>query len=142
MGHANASAIGSLVERTTRMTFIVKLKNKDAESVRKAFAKEFKVLPEKLKKTLTYGQGQEMAQHKLFTKDTNIQVYFAHPHSPWERDTNENTNALIRQFFPKGTDFSKITKKRLKEVQDLLNARPRKVHNFYTPHEVFGKLLH
>ena len=142
MGHANASAIGSLVERTTRMTFIVKLKNKDAESVRKAFAKEFKQIPDGLKKTLTYDQGNEMAHHKLFTKDTNIQVYFAHPHSPWERGTNENTNALIRQFFPKGTDFSKITKKRLKEVQDLLNDRPRKVHDFYTPHEVFSKLLH
>jgi len=142
MGQANASAIGSLVERTTRMTFIVKLKNKDAESVRKAFAKEFKQIPEGLKKTLTYDQGQEMAHHKLFTKDTNIQVYFAHPHSPWERGTNENTNALIRQFFPKGTDFSKITKKRLKEVQDLLNDRPRKIHDFYTPHEVFSKLLH
>jgi len=142
MGHANASAIGSLVERTTRMTFIVKLKNKDAESVRKAFAKEFEQIPNGLKKTLTYDQGQEMAHHKLFTQDTNIQVYFAHPHSPWERGTNENTNALIRQFFPKGTDFSKITKKRLKEVQDLLNDRPRKVHDFYTPHEVFSKLLH
>jgi len=142
MGHANASAIGSLVERTTRMTFIVKLKKKDAESVRKAFAKEFKQIPDGLKKTLTYDQGQEMAQHKLFTDDTNIQVYFAHPHSPWERGTNENTNALIRQFFPKGTDFSKITKKRLKEVQNLLNDRPRKVHDFYTPHEVFCKLLH
>ena len=142
MGHANASAIGSLVERTTRLTFIVKLKNKDSESVRKAFANEFKQIPDGLKKTLTYDQGQEMAQHKLFTKDTNIQVYFAHPHSPWERGTSENTNALIRQFFPKGTDFTKITKKRLKEVQNLLNDRPRKVHGFYTPHEVFGKLLH
>ena len=142
MGHGNASAIGALVERTTRLTFIVKLEDKDAESVRKAFAEEFKELPAGLKKTLTYDQGQEMAQHKLFTKDTNIQVYFAHPHSPWERGTSENTNALIRQFFPKGTDFSKISKTRLKEVQDLLNDRPRKVHNFYTPHEVFSRLLH
>ena len=142
MGHANASAIGSLVERTTRMVFIVNLKNKDAESVRKAFTEQFTQLPDGLKKTLTYDQGQEMAQHKLFTKDTNIQVYFAHPHSPWERGTSENTNALIRQFFPKGTDFSKISKKRLKEVQNLLNDRPRKVLDFYTPHEVFSKLVH
>jgi len=142
MGHANASAIGSLVERTTRMVFVVNLKRKDAESVRKAFAEEFKELPDGLKKTLTYDQGQEMAQHKLFTKDTNIQVYFAHPHSPWERGTSENTNALIRQFFPKGTDFSNISKKRLKEVQNLLNDRPRKVLGFQTPHEVFSGLLH
>ena len=142
MGHMNKSAVGTLVERTTRMVFIVKLKKKDAESVRKSFAEEFKELPAGLKKTLTYDQGQEMAQHKLFTKDTNIQVYFAHPHSPWERGTSENTNALIRQFFPKGIDFSKVAKKRIKEVQDLLNDRPRKVHDFYTPHEVFSKLLH
>jgi transposase, IS30 family len=142
MGHMNKSAIGTLVERTTRMVFIVKLKKKDAMSVREAFGAEFKEVPAGLKKTLTYDQGQEMAQHKLFTKDTNIQVYFAHPHSPWERGTSENTNALIRQFFPRGTDFLKTTEKRLKEVQDLLNDRPRKVHEFYTPHEVFSKLLH
>ena len=142
MGHMNKSAIGALVERTTRMVFIVKLKKKDAGSVRKAFAAEFKELPASLKKTLTYDQGQEMAQHKLFTKDTDIQVYFAHPHSPWERGTSENTNALIRQFFPKGTNFLRISKKRLKEVQDLLNDRPRKIHDFYTPHEVFSTLLH
>lgn len=142
MGNANASAIGTLVERTTRLVFIVKLEKKDSESVRIAFAKEFKKLPPGLKKTLTYDQGQEMAQHKLFVKDTNIQIYFAHPHSPWERGTSENTNALIRQFFPKGTDFSKISRKKLKEVQGLLNDRPRKVHEFYTPNEMFYKLLH
>ena len=111
-------------------------------SVRKAFAKEFRHLPKGLKKTLTYDQGQEMAQHKLFTKETDITVYFAHPHSPWERGTNENTNALVRQFFPKGTNFNKISKEQLKEVQILLNNRPRKIHNFYTPNEVFYKLLH
>lgn len=101
------------------MLFVAKIAcdvvGSDLESVRKAFAEEFKQIPDGLKKTLTYDQGQEMAHHKLFTEDTNIQVYFAHPHSPWERGTNENTNALIRQFFPKGTDFSKITKKRLNE---------------------------
>jgi IS30 family transposase len=71
-----------------------------------------------------------------------IQVYFAHPHSPWERGTNENTNALIRQFFPKGTDFSKVTLASIKKAQDMLNDRPRKTLGFLTPHEVFGKLLH
>jgi len=142
MGHMNKSAIGTLVERTTRLTFLVKLNNKDAYAVRKAFAEEFRRLPKGLKKSLTYDQGQEMAQHKLFTKDTNIAVYFAHPHSPWERGTNENTNALVRQFFPKGTEFNKISKEQLKEVQELLNDRPRKIHDFYTPNEVFYKLLH
>jgi len=142
MGAMNKSAIGTLVERVTRLTFLVKLQGKDAESVRKAFAEEFNCLPAGLKKTLTYDQGQEMAQHKLFTKDTNITVYFAHPHSPWERGTNENTNDLVRQFFPKGTDFNKVSKEQLKKVQEQLNDRPRKVHNFYTPNEVFFKLLH
>ena len=142
MGHNNGSALGTLVERTTRMTFLVQLKDKDATTVRETFAKEFKHLPKGLKRSLTYDQGQEMAEHKLFTKSTQIQVYFAHPHSPWERGTNENTNALIRQFFPKGTDFSKVPLKNIKQVQDMLNDRPRKTLGFLTPHEVFGKLLH
>ena len=142
LGKNNLSAIGTLVERTSRLTLLVKLENRDAESVRKAFAKEFRRLPKELTKTLTYDQGQEMAQHKLFTADTDITVYFAHPHSPWERGTNENTNALIRQFYPKGTDFSEVSKAHLKNTQELLNERPRKIHGFYTPTEVFYKLLH
>lgn len=141
VGTRHASAIGTLVERTTRMTFIVKLQNQDAMTVRKAFAEEFRQLPKGLKRTLTYDQGFEMAQHKLFSKETEITVYFAHPHSPWERGTNENTNGLIRQYFPKGTDFSKISKDRLKEVQDELNDRPRKTLGFYTPHEKFSEVL-
>jgi len=142
MGHNNGSALGTLVERTTRMTFLVQLKDKDATTVRETFSKEFKHLPKGLKRSLTYDQGQEMAEHKLFTKSTQIKVYFAHPHSPWERGTNENTNALIRQFFPKGTDFSKVSLKNIKQAQDMLNDRPRKTLGFLTPHEVFGKLLH
>jgi IS30 family transposase len=142
IGSRNASALGTLLERTTRMTFLVKLENQDAPIVRKAFAEEFRRLPKGLKRTLTYDQGQEMAQHKLFTKETDITVYFAHPHSPWERGSNENTNALIRQYFPKGTDFSKISNNRLKEVQDELNDRPRKTLGWYTPHERFSELLH
>ena len=142
MGHNNGSALGTLVERTTRMTFLVQLKEKNATAVRESFAKEFKHLPKGLKRSLTYDQGQEMAEHKLFTKSTKIQVYFAHPHSPWERGTNENTNALIRQFFPKGTDFSKVTLGSIKKAQDMLNDRPRKTLEFLTPHEVFSKLLH
>lgn len=78
---------------------------------------------------------------KLFTKETDIAVYFTHPHSPWERGSNENTNALLRQYFPKGTDFTKISKQRLKEVQNELNDRPRKTLEWYTPHEKFAELL-
>jgi len=142
IGSRNASALGTLLERTTRMTFLVKLENQDAPIVRKAFTEEFRRLPKGLKRTLTYDQGQEMAQHKLFTKETDITVYFAHPHSPWERGSNENTNALLRQYFPKGTDFTKISKRRFKEVQDELNDRPRKTLGWYTPHEKFAELLH
>jgi len=141
VGRRNASAIGTLVERTTRMLFLVRLKDKDAMTVRAAFVEEFRQLPQGLKRTLTYDQGTEMAQHKLFSKETKITVYFAHPHSPWERGTNENTNYLIRQYFPKGTDLTKISIKRLKEVQDELNDRPRKVLNWHTPHEKFYELL-
>jgi IS30 family transposase len=142
MGHNNISALGTLVERTTRMTFLVKLKDKDATAVREAFAQEFRHLPKALKRSLTYDHGQEMAEHKLFTKSTRVKVYFAHPHSPWERGTNENTNDLIRQFFPKGTNFSKVPLKTIKRAQDMLNDRPRKTLEFLTPHEVFSKLLH
>lgn len=141
MGAMNKSAIGTLVERTTRMTFIVKVKSKDACCTRNAFARKLNRLPYNLKKSLTYDQGQEMAEHKSFTEKTNIQVYFAHPHSPWERGTSENTNSLIRDFFPRGTDFSKITARQLKRVENLLNDRPRKVLNFYTPREVFTKVV-
>jgi transposase, IS30 family len=142
VGYRNASAIGTLVERTTRMAFLVKLSNQDARVVRRAFAEEFRHLPKGLKRTLTYDQGGEMSQHKLFSKDTKMTVYFAHPHSPWERGSNENTNALIRQYFPGGTDFSKISNTRLKEVQDELNDRPRKTLGWHTPHEKFSELLH
>jgi IS30 family transposase len=141
MGKESESAIGTLVERTTRTIIIVPLKKKDATSVRKAFEKEFQSIPRQMKKTLTYDNGSEMAQHKLFTKNTKIQVYFTHPYSPWERPTNENSNGLIRDYFPKGTDFNTITKKRLKEVQNQLNERPRKVLNLQTPKEVFDSLI-
>lgn len=136
------TALGTLVERTTRTVILVPLKNKSALEVRKAFAKEIKKLPQQMRLTLTYDQGREMAQHKLFTKATKMQVYFAHPASPWERGTNENTNRLIRDFFPKGTDFSKVNRREIKKVQDLLNGRPRKTLDFRTPFEVMSELLH
>ena len=142
MGHSNSSALGTLVERVTRFTLLVPLKAKDAISARKAFSRELRTLPQQLKRSLTYDQGQEMTQHRLFTAKTKIKVYFAHPHCPWERGTNENTNGLLRQFFPKGTDFSKITRRKIKYVQKIFNGRPRKVLNWRKPAEVFHGLLH
>jgi len=136
MGRRHASALGTLVERTTRFTLLVPLRAKDAPSVRQAFAREMRTLPTQLTRSLTYDRGKEMMEHRLFTEETAIRVFFAHPHSPWERGTNENTNGLIRQFFPKGTDFSRVSRHEIKHVQTLLNGRPRKVLNWRLPCEV------
>lgn len=141
IGKNRQSALGTLVERTSRTTILIPLNNREAITVRKSFAKEIKQVPRQMKLTLTYDQGREMAEHKLFTKQTEVKVYFAHPGSPWERGTNENTNGLIRQFFPKGTDFNKVSRIEIKKAQHLLNGRPRKVLNWQTPYEVFNKLL-
>jgi IS30 family transposase len=141
MGKDRQSAIGTLNERSSRTVILVHLKARDAASVRKAFENEFKSIPRQMKQSLTYDNGTEMAQHKLFTKNTKIAVYFAHPYSPWERPTNENSNGLLRDYFPKGTDLSLVTKKRLKEVQDQLNERPRKVLDWRNPKEVFDEFV-
>ena len=141
IGKDHKSAIGTLVERTTRTVILVHLPSKDAESVRIAFAREMLKVPTQMAKSLTYDRGREMVEHRLFTEQTNIQVYFAHPQSPWERGTCENTNGLIRDFFPKGTDFGSIPRKELKRVQKLLNERPRKTLNWRTPAEAFAELM-
>jgi IS30 family transposase len=140
VGKEHGSALGTLVERTTRLTLLVPLEAKDAMSVREAFAKAFKRIPTQFKKTLTYDRGTEMAQHKLFTRETNIQVYFADPYSPWQRGTNENTNGLVRQYFPKGIDFKTVSSAEIKEAEQRLNSRPRKALGFYTPSEKFYEL--
>ena len=141
IGKDRKTAIGTIVERTTRFAILVPLKNRTALEVRKAFARELKKLPKELTKTMTHDNGLEMAQHKLFTKQTNIDVYFCHPYSSWERGTNENTNGLIRDFWPKGTDFNQLSTYQIKKVQKLLNERPRKILNWYSPAEVFLDLI-
>ena len=141
IGKDQRSALGTLVERVTRYLLLVPLTGRDACTVRMAFAKAVKKLPRHLKRTLTYDRGSEMAEHELFTKETKIQVFFADPQSPWQRGTNENTNGLIRQYFPKGTDFSAVTGPEIQRVQDLLNDRPRKALQFLKPDEVFPRLL-
>jgi IS30 family transposase len=142
VGHANASALGTLVERTTRFTLLVPLKAKDAATVRQAFARELRTLPAQLRRSLTYDQGPEMREHRLFTKQTKMRVYFAHPHSPWERETNENTNGLLRQFFPKGTRFHQLARREIKQGQVMLNDRPRKILNWHSPAHAVHHLLH
>lgn len=138
IGVKQSSAIGTLVERKSRFTYIVKIKNRRSKTVRKQFVKAFNQLDNTFKKTLTYDNGIEMAQHKTLTKQTGIKVYFAHPYSSWERGTNENTNGLIRRYFPKGTNFNEITEHQLKEVQYNLNNRPRKVLGYKTPSEIMA----
>jgi IS30 family transposase len=141
IGKAQQSCIGTIVERTTRFTILVPLKNKSAKEVRRAFARELKKLPKELTKSMTHDNGLEMAQHKLFTKDTNIQVYFCHPYSSWERGTNENTNGLVRDFWPKGFDFSMLSRYKIKKVQNMLNDRPRRILNWDSPAEVFNHFI-
>lgn len=138
IGKGHKSALGTIVERKTRAVIMVPIKDRDAVSVRKAFEKELLKLPAQMRQSLTYDNGHEMTEHKLFTANTKVKVYFAHPYSPWERGTCENTNGLIRQFFPKGTDFGKVSRKEIKKVQKLLNERPREILGFKTPKEVFG----
>lgn len=141
VGKERKSALGTLVERTTRTTLLVPLAAKDAFSVRRAFSQAFRRIPAGFKKSLTYDRGSEMAQHTLFTKETRIGVYFADPYSPWQRGTNENTNGLIRQYFPKGTDFNVMPASAIKEAEQRLNARPRKALGYYTPSEKLYELV-
>jgi IS30 family transposase len=141
LGKHQRTALGTLVERTTRYTLLVPLNAKDATSVRKAYAKALRSLPREITKTLTYDQGKEMSEHKQFTIDTGIAVYFAHPGSPWERGTNENTNGLIRQYFPKGTEFDTVSAREIKRVQRELNDRPRAVLHWKKPIEVINHLV-
>jgi len=141
IGKNKHTAIGTLVERTTRYTIIVPLSAKDAENVRKAFANERGHLPEEIAKTLTYDQVKVLSGHKQFTIDTDIQVYFAHPGSPWERGTNENMNGLTSQYSPKGTDFPTVSILQLKHVQRELNDCPRDGLNYMKPDEVINQLV-
>jgi IS30 family transposase len=141
LGAAGKSAVGTLVERTTRFLLLVRLEARDAASVRAAFAAAVSGLPAHLKRSLTYDRGKEMAEHLGFTSDTGVQVYFAHPHAPWERGTNENTNGLLRQYLPKGTDLSPHSAEDLRRIQDEMNGRPRAALGFFTPFEAMKALL-
>ena len=135
IGVGQKSAIATLVERKTRYTIVMKIQNRKSKTVTKEFANSLNSLSKIFRKSMTYDNGIEMANHKWLANQTGINIYFAHPYSSWERGTNENTNGLIRRFFPKGTDFNKITLKQLKDAQNNLNDRPRKVLGFKTPNE-------
>ena len=154
----DSSAIGTLVERTTRFTMLLHLPRLEghgeprtkngpplaghgAEAVREAIASSITTLPEQLRRSLTWDQGAEMAQHAQLRIDAGVAIYFCDPHSPWQRGTNENTNGLLRQYFPKGTDLSKRTRDDLDAVATALNSRPRKTLGWKTPAEALDDLL-
>lgn len=136
IGKNHKSAIGTIVERKTRFTLIIKLNSKKADEVAKMFTEKLNQLQEVFKKTMTYDNGIEMARHEKITQKTGMKIYFAHPYSSWERGTNENTNGLIRRYLPKGTDFNQVDKKDLLEIQEKLNNRPRKIIGYKTPKEM------
>jgi IS30 family transposase len=142
LGARKMSSIGVLVERTSRYTMLLHLPNGRApEQVRAEITRVIKTLPEHLARSLTWDQGTEMAQHRQFTIDTGIPVYFCESQSPWQRGTNENTNGLLRQYFPKKTDLGLHSREDLERVAIELNGRPRRIHDWMTPSEVFAELL-
>jgi IS30 family transposase len=142
MGRDNRSAVATLVERRTRYVMLVGLPHgRTAEAVRDALAEQIVTLPEQLRRTLTWDRGKEMSEHVGFTVDTGVQVYFCDPHSPWQRGSNENTNGLLRQYFPKGTDLSVYDQAELDAVAHELNGRPRQTLGWMKPSEAFAEVV-
>lgn len=138
---SNQSYIATLVERHTRYVMLVKLDGKDTETVINALIKQSKKLPTELYKSLTWDRGKELADHQRFTLATDIKVYFCDPQSPWQRGSNENTNGLLRQYFPKGTDLSVYSQAKLNAVARRLNERPRKTLKYKTPAYMFNQCV-
>lgn len=141
-GARNASAMGSLVERTTHLVIWARMAGTDAGRAREGFTRKLRHVPAPLRRTLTYDRGKEMAEHERVAQRLAIQVGFAYPHSPWQRGTNANTNGLLRQYLPKGTDLSGYTQRELNAIAHRLNTRPRKCLHFATPLEAFTQLRH
>ena len=136
-GAGNRSQVGTLVERKSRYVALVKLDNGTAQATTDGFGTILQRFDVDMRRSLTYDQGREMSQHAKLTEDTGIKVYFAHPHSPWERGSNENTNGLLRQYLPKGEDLSGISQQALDEIAWKLNTRPRKSLGWKCPAELF-----
>ena len=141
-GARNGSAVGTLVERTTRLVILARMERMDARSACRGFTKKLRHVPAPLRKTLTYDRGKEMAEHERVAERLAIRIFFADPYRPWQRGTNENTNGLLRQYLPKSTDLSGYTQRELNAIAHRLKTRPRKCLNFATPLEVFTQLRH
>ena len=136
---SNNTHIATLVERQARFTMLVKVEGKDTQTVVKALIRQVRRLPAELRKSLTWDRGMEMARHKEFSVATDVQVYFCDPQSPWQRGTNENTNRLLRQYFPKGTDLSDHSQADLNRIALQLNQRPRKTLDFRCPAQILNE---
>jgi IS30 family transposase len=142
VGKGGRSAIGTLVERRSRYVMLIRLPHgRSAEAFRSALTRQVSRLPAELRRTLTWDQGKEMAEHARFSMDTEMQVYFCDPHSPWQRGSNENTNGLLRQYFPSRDDLSLHSTAHLNAVARELNNRPRQTLNWMKPSEVFGRTV-
>ena len=141
-GTRHGSAVGNLVERTTRLVLLARMDGTDATSAREGFTKKLRHVPALLRKTLTYDRGKERAEHERLARRLAIQIFFADPYSPWQRGTNEHTNGLLRQYLPKGTDVSGYTQRELNAIAHRLNMRPRTCLHFATPLEVYAQLRH
>ncbi len=141
MGAGNRSAVATMVERTSRFVVLAKLDRPTAECAAQAITREMSRMAPSLLQTMTHDQGSEMARHSDITAQTGMKIYFADPHSPWQRGSNENTNGLLRQYLPKGTDLSGVSQERLDEIADLLNTRPRQTLGWKFPVEVLVEYL-
>jgi transposase, IS30 family len=142
LGESSRSAVGTLVERTSRLLLLLHLHgDRSAKAVDAAMRKAIQTLPKELCRSITWDQGAEMARHSDFTVATGIPIYFCDPHSPWQRGSNENTNGLLRQYLPKGMDLSTVTARELQQIQRSLNGRPRKTLGYMTPSEKFAELV-
>ena len=137
IGKGQKSAMGTLVERSSRYVILVPVQNRSPKTITEEFSKVFKALPPHLRRSLTYDQGMEMADHEKLTKETGVKVYFADPGCPYQRGSNENTNGLLREYFPKKTDLTKYLPKEITDAQNAINSRPRVVLNFTPSKEIF-----
>jgi IS30 family transposase len=135
------SYVATLVERRSRYVLLAKVANKDTASVVATLVRQVQHLPRELRRSLTWDRGKELADHKRLTLATDLEVYFCDPHSPWQRGTNENTNRLLRQYFPKGTDLSVHSQAKLNAVARELNERPRKTLQYHSPAEKFAECV-
>ena len=140
MGAMNRSAVGTLIERTSRYVMLVKLDGASALDVLHGFERRLSFVPESLRKTMTYDQGSDMAWHETLARRLHIDIFFCDPHRPWQRGSNETANGLIREFLTKGSDLILISQQELTAIEHALTHRPRKILGYETPFEVFSQL--